>query len=320
VSALVSVVMPAFQAERTIGAAVSSVLSQTYEELELVVVDDGSTDATAAIAEAHAGAGPVVLLRQENTGVAGARNAGIRAATGSLIAFCDADDIWFPQHLEALAATQARHGGIAAANSLWLFPGGVHPAKRRYTGRFPDPGDQRRTILEQNFVSTMSLFPRSLPDEIGFFREDLRRAEDWEFWMRAIFSGHRVALQPRPLALYRWSLEGLSSDHAAMTASVRTVLQEASRALPLSASEREYVEHRLASPDAAVVAREADAALRAGRFGEAARGYRLAASLCPSETKLVWKARVVGAAPRLVGPLVRARQLRIERDVDFPEA
>jgi len=188
----VSVVMPAYQAAWSVGAAVESVLWQTYRDLEVVVVDDGSTDATAEIVRAHEG--PVRVVHQENAGVAAARNRGIAEAAGELIAFCDSDDLWFPAHLEALVEVYDRAGGgIATANSYWLFPGGIHPARTRFRGRFPTADEQRRAILEQNFVSTMALFPRRLPEEIGPFPVDRRRAEDWDFWIRAIYAGHRVA-------------------------------------------------------------------------------------------------------------------------------
>ena len=97
-------------------------------------------------------------------------------------------------------------GGIATSNCYWLFPDGIHPSRTRYKGRFPRPERQRLAILEQNFVSTMSLFPKALVDEIGPFDAELAVAEDWDFWLRAIYAGHRVALQPRPLALYRWGV------------------------------------------------------------------------------------------------------------------
>src|SRR5687767_5084005 len=131
----VSVVMPAYNAQGTIGGAISSVLSQTYGDLELVVVDDGSTDRTAAIASAHDGA--VRVVQQENRGVAAARNRGIAEAQGELIAFCDSDDIWFDQHLEALVALYDRHRDVVTSNSWWLLPGGIDPARKRYVGRFP---------------------------------------------------------------------------------------------------------------------------------------------------------------------------------------
>jgi glycosyltransferase involved in cell wall biosynthesis len=309
--------MPAFDASQTIGGAVASILGQTYPELELVVVDDGSTDATAAIVRAHAGA--IRLVQQENAGVAAARNTGIAHAEGELIAFCDADDFLFPKHVEALVALWEREGGIATANSYWLFPGGIDASRVRYKGAFPSPDRQRRAILEQNFVSTMSVFPKRLVDVVGPFAPDLARAEDWHFWMRAIYAGHRVSLERRPLSLYRWGATGLSAATAAMDAAVREVLSRAERELALSTEERAYVRERLEQDDLAVLARAADGALRDGRYRDAARGYSQLARLCPSERPLVWKARLLRPVPELVGPLVRARQARIRAKVGFED-
>jgi Glycosyl transferase family 2 len=315
VSPRVSVVMPAYQAERTIGAAVSSVLWQSHRELELVVVDDGSTDATGTIAAAHAGR--VKIVRQENAGVAAARNRGIAEASGDLIAFCDADDLLFERHLEALVAVWERGGGIATANSYWLFPGGIHSSRRRYKGGFPPPERQRRAILEQNFVSTMSLFPRRLVDEVGQFDERRRWAEDWDFWLRAIYAGHHVSLQPEPLALYRWSATGLSAERDEMDVQIESILRDAEQRSDLTDDERAYLRRRLAGPGPRRLGRLGDEALRDGRYREAARSYREAAELCPAEPRLVWKARSMRFAPGFVGPLVRARQLRIERGLGF---
>ncbi len=315
--ARISVVMPAYQAGRTIGAAVCSVLDQTYRDLELVVVDDGSTDATAAIVEAHEG--PIRLVRQENQGVAAARNRGIGEAAGELIAFCDADDVLFPEHLEALVERYDRRGGIVTGNSYLLLPGGIHPARTRYKGGFPAPERQRRAILEQNFVSPLSLFERRLVDELGPFPVERRRAEDWHFWIRAILAGHRVSLQPRPLAMYRWGTESLSAARDRMDADVEAVYRELAARDDLTVDEREYVARRLSGPSPRELGREGDRALRDGRYREAARSYRAAATLVPSERMLLWKARALSPAPWLVGPLVRARQLRIERRLGFRE-
>jgi len=317
VSPRVSVVIPAYQVEASVGAAISSALSQTYGDLEVVVVDDGSTDETGAIARAFPT--PVRVLRQENAGVAAARNRGIEEAAGELIAFCDADDVLLAGHLDALVRVFDEHGGIATSNCYWLFPGGIDRSRKRYKGRFPAPQAQRLAILEQNFVSTMSLFPKALADEIGPFDTELRVAEDWDFWLRAIFAGHRVALQPKPLALYRWGTSGLSSDVESMDAHVTAVLRKAEQRSDLTAEERAYLARRLAGPGPGALGRRGDDALRGGRYREAAASYREAASLAPSERALVWKARAMGLAPRVLGPLVRARQLRIERRIGFEE-
>ena len=313
----VSLVMPAFDAERTVGAAISSALWQTYRDLEVVVVDDGSRDATGEIAAAFPE--PVRLVRQENGGVASARNRGIAESRGELIAFCDADDVLLPRHLEALLQIFDRAGGIATSNCYWLFPGGIHPARTRYKGNFPRPERQRLAILEQDFVLTMSLFPKALWEEIGPFDEELIVAEDWDFWLRAIYAGHRVSLQPRPLALYRWGSSGLASDQRRMDEHSEAVLRKALARDDLAPEERTYLKRRLAGPGPAALGRQGDEALRRGRYREAAARYHEAAELCPSEAALRWKARVMRGAPWLAGPLVRARQLRIETAVGFEQ-
>jgi glycosyltransferase involved in cell wall biosynthesis len=310
----VSVIMATHQAADTVGAAVESVLWQSYGDRELIVVDDGSTDRTADIVAAHTS---VRLLRQENAGVAAARNHGLREATGELITFLDADDLLFEHHLAALVRMHERTGGIVTPNSFWLLPGGIHPDRKRYRGGFPRPDRQRRAILEQNFVSIMSLFHRSVVEEVGPFAEDLVRASDWEFWMRAIYGGQRVSLQPRPLALYRWGATGLSAAWDRMDEAVAAVLRRADERLPLDAEERSYVRRRLEGPDPKELSRLGDRALRLRRYAEAARLYRRAAALNATERRLVWKARVLYAAPPLAGPIVRARQLRIERQLDI---
>jgi glycosyltransferase involved in cell wall biosynthesis len=315
----VSIVIPVYDAETTVGAAISSARWQTYRDFEVVVVDDGSSDASGAIAASFPE--PVRVVQQENAGVAAARNRGLAEARGELIAFCDADDVLLPRHLEALVEAYDREGGggIATSNCYWLFPGGIHPARTRYKGRFPRPERQRRAILEQNFVSTMSLFPKALAEEIGSFDAELEVAEDWDFWLRAIYAGKRIALQPRPLALYRWGSAGLAADSARMDAHAEAVLRKAATRDDLTREERAYVTQRLAGPGPAELGRRGDEALRAGRYREAARRYREAAVLCPSEPALVRKSRVLRLAPWLVGPLVRSRQRRIERAVDFQE-
>jgi glycosyltransferase involved in cell wall biosynthesis len=305
----VSVVVPAFDAEATLGAAISSALWQSYRDFEVVVVDDGSGDATGAIAASFPR--PVRVERQENAGVAAARNRGVAEAQGELIAFCDADDVLLPQHLEALVAVYDRHGGIATSNCYWLFPGGIDATRTRYKGRFASPGRQRLAILEQNFVSTMSLFPKALVEQVGGFDEELEVAEDWDFWLRAIYAGHRVALQPKPLALYRRGT-GLSADEARMEEHAFAVLRKAYAREDLEPAERAYLKRRLAGPGPAELGRAGDDALRARDYREAARRYAEAAALAPSERPLVWKARAMRLAPRLTGPLVRARQVRIE--------
>ena len=315
----VSVVMPAHQAERTVGAAASSVLKQTFRDFELVVIDDGSTDATVEVATGHRG--PIRIVQQPHQGVAAARNTGIAEARGELITFCDSDDLLLGDHLaELVQVHDRRRVGLVTANAYYLYPGGLNRSKLRYRGRFPSPQRQRMAILEQNFLSIQTLFPRRLLEEIGPFAVEKRRAEDWDFWMRAIFHGYQVALQPRPLAIISVRPDSLSSDWDAMDADVERVLDGLEHRLRLTNEELAYLRRRRAGPGPRKLGRAGDVALREGRYRDAARFYREAAALTSSERMLVWKARVMLPAPRLMGPLIRARQLRIERTLGVDEA
>jgi glycosyltransferase involved in cell wall biosynthesis len=313
----VSVVMAAFNSAATVGAAVSSVLWQTYPDVELVVVDDGSHDATADIVAGFRDP-RVHLVRQANAGAANARNAGLALASGELISFLDSDDLIFARHIEALVAAWAGDRKvIATANSYWLLPGGIDPAHTRHKGRFPTGPTQRLSLIEQNFLSPMSLFHRSLLEDVGPFDPELRRSEDWEFWLRAVFAGYRVVHQPRPLSLFSWSPSTMSTARALVQESELTILRRLAARSDLTAREQAYLARRLACPFPRELANRGDAALRERRYAESARDYAGAAELLPSETRLVRKARLMGAAPRIVGPLLRSRQLRRESALGF---
>jgi hypothetical protein len=159
----------------------------------------------------------------------------------------------------------------------------------------------------------MSIFPRALIEEVGVFREELEPAEDLAFWLEAIFSGYRIRLQPRPLALYRWSTSGLSGRREEVDAAVTRVLEHTARRSDLTDEERRYLELRLSTEPPSALVRRADAAIRDGRYREAARLFEQAARLVPIERPIVWKARLLTLAPRLAGSLLRARQRRLER-------
>jgi GT2 family glycosyltransferase len=317
VDARVSVIMPAYQAEATVGAAVSSVLWQSYGNVELVVVDDGSTDGTSAVVRGFGSR--VRLIEQPHAGVVAARNRAMEESTGELLSFCDSDDVLFPNHVEALVACHRRHGGIVTANALWFYPNGVRPGRTVHRGRFPTPHEQRMTILQRNFVSPMSIFRRQLLGEVGGFDAEFEAAEDFAFWLKAIFAGHRIALQPRPLALYRWSASGLSGQRETVDAAVRRVLERAAERDDLTEDERAYLRLRLSMPPPSALVRRADAALRNGRYREAGRLLADAARLQPVERPLVWKARMLSVAPQLTGPLLLARQARLERAAGLDE-
>jgi hypothetical protein len=304
----VSVIMPAYQSAATVGAAVSSVLWQMYPNIELVVVDDGSTDATAAIVRGFGDR--VRLVEGSHAGVSAARNRGLEEATGELISFCDADDMLFAGHIAALVAEWRRAGGIVTANAYWMFPNGVVPGRTVHRGEFPAPEEQRMAILQRNFVSPMSVVPRPLIDELGGFDSELPAAVDLDFWVKMIFAGHRISLQPRPLALYRWGVAGITGRRHVVDASVTRVLERVAQQPDLTDAERDYLQRRLSGPPPSALIRAGEAALRDAQYQQAADALGAAATLLSVERPLVWKARILSLAPRLIGPLLRAREAR----------
>ena len=122
---VVSVVMPAYNAERFVDEALESVLKQSYQRLEVIVVDDGSTDGTAARVQAYGN--PVRYLQQVNAGVGAARNRGLEAATGDYIAFLDADDLWRPEKLDVQLEIAARNpeSGLIACDGVRFAEGNI---------------------------------------------------------------------------------------------------------------------------------------------------------------------------------------------------
>ena len=178
---LVSVIIPTYNRAALLREAVDSVLAQSYAPLELIVVDDGSTDATAASLRSVRG---LRLVRQDHTGMPGqARNAGACVARGKYLAFLDSDDLWLPHKLAVqVAAAQAAGDAVNHTRERWLRAGRIVSQRgqrhRRSGDLFAD--SLRKCIIGPSTV----LLRREVFERAGGFREDLQIAEDYELWLR----------------------------------------------------------------------------------------------------------------------------------------
>ncbi len=201
----VSVVIGAYNAERWIAATIESVLGQTWDDFEVIIIDDGSTDATAKVARGFGEA--VQLVQKENGGPASARNAGINAARGRYVAFLDADDLWLPHKLERQMALFRRLPDAAWSYTDAYFFDAETGATLRQAGRqhaLPE-GDVLEELLMHNFIPFSSAVVRcDVFDAVGFFdTSPLHRiSEDWDLWLR-VAERYPVAVAREPLVRMR---------------------------------------------------------------------------------------------------------------------
>jgi GT2 family glycosyltransferase len=228
---LFSVVIPAYNAAATVRSAVASALAQTRPELEVVIVDDGSTDDTGEVV-ARIDDPRVRLHSQPNRGLSAARNAGIRVARGKYIAFLDSDDLWLPSFLEltgrALDAASDPGFAYTDAYAFDSLSGKVRrrTAMERNGPPIPPPdraADFLLELLKRNFVYVSTAVPRSVLDSVGCFDETLTAVEDYELWLRIVIAGHQPIWIPGQHALYRTHAGQMSSDQVKMSSNLSTV-------------------------------------------------------------------------------------------------
>lgn len=198
----VTTVIPAYNAARTITRTLESALTQTITDVEVIVVDDGSTDTTRDIVAA-AEDPRVRLIAQPNGGVAAARNTGIANAQGEWVAFLDSDDLWLPHKLERqLELMAASPGCMASQASAYFVDDQLRPLKLRRCVPVADP---LLTFLRfQNLPNAASswIVRRTLLERIGGFDPGLEILEDWEFSLRLARHANPLCID-EPLTLYR---------------------------------------------------------------------------------------------------------------------
>jgi glycosyltransferase involved in cell wall biosynthesis len=230
---LFSVVVPAYNAGATIHSAVGSALAQTQSDLEVVVVDDGSTDDTAEIV-GQLSDPRVRLISQPNGGLAGARNAGIAAAHGTYVALLDSDDLLLPRYLELSqqALETSAEAGFAYTDA-YVFDqtsGRVRRRSAMQRNRPPVPppvgrDDFLMALLRRNFIYVAATIPRRVLDDVGGFDESRSSAEDYELWLRILIKGYRAAWIPGRQALYRKHSGQMSRKLVTMTRNVLDVYE-----------------------------------------------------------------------------------------------
>lgn len=221
-----SVIIPVYNGEKYVGAAIDSLLAQTLEDWELVIVDDGSTDGTAAVLAPYASDPRIRIRRQENHGPWAPRNLGLALSQGEHMAFLDADDQWVPSYLERMVRALIANPSAVAAFTGWQYVDecGV-PLPQAI---IPAAGDERRLHKELRWHNTLVpsgvVVRRAAITQCQGFDIRLIRSADWDLWLRLLELGPFVAVPDR-LVWYRTHSENVSDDIASMEAATRLVMQ-----------------------------------------------------------------------------------------------
>jgi teichuronic acid biosynthesis glycosyltransferase TuaG len=218
-STLVSIIMPAFNAEQYIADSIRSVLEQTFTDWELVVVDDGSTDRTADIVRGLGDSDArITYVQRENGGQAAARNTGIRHASGTVLAFIDADDLWLPEKLARQLSVMEETAADVVYCDGYVFYDDSTPERADYFAVVPghtDGATMFPLLFAYNRIGTLSVVARrDALERVGLFDEDrrLQNCEDYDLWLRLARAGSTFYGMTDKLIRYR--RHSTSSTHS----------------------------------------------------------------------------------------------------------
>jgi len=222
--ARVSIVIPTHNRAGLLRLAIDSALAQTYPQVELIVVDDGSTDGTAAVVAQYGER--VTYLRQANRDVAAARNTGVRAASGDYLAFLDDDDLILPDKIERQMQVLAARPEVALVHCGYDY---VDERGRRVgrTALLPE-GQVLKQLLCRNFIWVGGpLIRRRALDQVGLFDESIPAiSADWELWLRIAMAGLPFACVQEPLGAYRIHSDSMLADVARLERATVAILHK----------------------------------------------------------------------------------------------
>ncbi len=234
-----TVVIPVYNGENFLRETLESVLAQSYPAVEIIVVNDGSTDRTLSVANEFGD--PIRVLDRENAGVSASRNAGIAAASTDWVALMDHDDLWEREHLANLARAIARNpeADVCYSGGRELIPdpvtGFFHPGEMM---PFPSEAELPRMLMERcAFIPSATAVRRSAVLAAGGFDSRYVNLQDWELWLRLFHRGAKFIHTPEPTLLYR--IHPASRTHKALQTLRHSVGVVEEHVLPhLSAWER----------------------------------------------------------------------------------
>jgi glycosyltransferase involved in cell wall biosynthesis len=267
---LVSVIIPAYQAAAHIRETLDSVFAQTYPNLEVVLVNDGSPD-TEALEQAIRSYGErLIYIRQENRGPSGARNTAIRTARGKYIACLDSDDLYLPDHLANMVAVIKEKGLDLLYCDSFLVENGILIGRTFERERQILPVTFEKLLQDDCCVSTSGLVAsRQAVIDAGLFDEHYRRCEDFDLWLRMSFRGAKMDLVQWVGVERRLLPTGLSADDLLLQEARIEIYRKTGASLPLSAAQQAIITTMVARNEGISQTKLVKRYLREGRYPEA---------------------------------------------------
>jgi glycosyltransferase involved in cell wall biosynthesis len=307
----VSVIIPAYNVAPYISETLATVFAQTFTDFEVIIVNDGSPDTGEFELAMAPYLGRVRYLKQENRGASAARNAGLRAAHGELIAFLDADDLWSPNYLEDQLEFIRVYGCDLACADAMIF-GVSADAGRSYMDSLMEaaPPEGLVTFLElvnadRSLITSGVVVRRDLVLEVGLFDEALRNAQDFDLWLRLARQGARLAYQRKVLLSYRSRPNSLTGDAINSHRRELRVFDKIEQSYEFAPAEREEVSAVIKSRRALLEYELGKLYLVPGDFAAARQSFANANNLEHS-----WKARLALWLTRIAPGLLRGLYLR----------
>lgn len=298
----VSVVIPAYNAAAFIGEALDSVFAQTYDDYEIVVVNDGSSDAVHLQKTLQGFRDRIRYFSQRNQGPSAARNLGVQHAAGRFVAFLDSDDQWLPGFLEAqikcfdgrpendLLYTDADFFRLGERNKFRFMQ--LNPSERPVT--FARLARRQAVVLTSSVVAR-----RKALVETGLFNPEYRHSEDFDLWLRMLHCGYKLDFQEKVLVRKRWHAESLGADGMTLLRGQTRVCRVLLESLQLNADEVGALEERIDFATGRLALEEGKQRLQIKEYGGAMLCFRQAYRTLGG-VKLLFVCCVVWASPALM--------------------
>jgi glycosyltransferase involved in cell wall biosynthesis len=281
----VSVIIPAYNTAHYIEATLESVLAQTFPDYEVIVVNDGSPDTPALERVILKYESRIRYIKQENRGLAGARNTGIRLARGEFLAFLDSDDIWLPDFLAEQLKFFAQNPSLDMACTDCIYFGNTELEGRSWQSldSIEDPVTFDKVLpTHGGAFASFSLLRRQTVLKVGFFDEALRLLEDYHYWLKFLYGGGKMAYIRRVLGKRRVHSESLTYNQDVIIPHAINALRRLLEILDPAGREAVLVRREIALAESKVSVKQGRDQLAMGDYTGAEKAFAKAYAAVPS--------------------------------------